>query len=400
MKRFSLLFVGVLFLIPATASAAAFEFSGWIPYWREDKGVADAMAHIDQLHEINPFGYIVQPDGTLQDPMGIADEPWKTLIATAKQKKIRVIPTVMWCDPDNMHRILSNQKLRIKLEDDITALVKREGFDGIDIDFECKRAEDKAYFSTFLKGLYQRMGNKWVMCTIESRTPLDSRYLGTPPKDATLYANDFVEINKYCDRVRFMTYDQQTIDQKIGAAADAAGKVYAPVADVAWVEKAIKMAAQSIKKNKIVIGVATYGYEWDVTAYSDGYSGYDLLWSFNPGYATPIAQTLGITPARGYSGELGFSYIPTSTPSSYAGNAFVNYSHLAPAGTASADLVSAGALAYAKQNNSNATFRVAVWSDAQAIKQKVDLARRLGVRGVAAFKIDGGEDPAFWSVFK
>src|SRR3972149_4187016 len=28
--------------------------------------------------------------------------------------------------------------------------------------FEGKKAEDKAYFATFLKGLYQRMGNKWA----------------------------------------------------------------------------------------------------------------------------------------------------------------------------------------------------------------------------------------------
>ncbi|MDB5224419.1 MAG: Copper amine oxidase domain protein, partial [Candidatus Adlerbacteria bacterium] len=33
-----------------------------------------------------------------------------------------------------------------------------------------------------------------------------------------------------------------------------------------------------------------------------------------------------------------------------------------------------------------------------AIKAKVDLAKKLGVRGVAIFKIDGGEDPAMWSV--
>lgn len=402
MKRAFFIFLCTFLLLPAFASAkqyAPFEFSAWIPYWREDKGVADALAHIDQLQEINPFGYIVQKDGTLMDAMGIADEPWKSLLAEAKKRDIRVIPTVMWCDPDAMHRILSNQKLRIQLEDDITALVKREGFDGIDIDFECKRAEDKDYFSTFMRGLYQRMGKKWVMCTIESRTPLEDRYLGTPPKDAGLYANDFVQLNKYCDRVRFMTYDQQTVDQKLGAAADAQEKVYAPVADVKWVEKAIRLAMKDVKKSKIVIGVATYGYEWDVKAYADGYT-YDLLWSFNPGYALPIAQTLGITPARSLSGEMQFAYIPTSTPTSYAGQTFVNYSQYAPSGTPSSELVSAGALAFAKQNNSNATFRVATWSDAQAIAQKVALARTLGVRGVAAFKVDGGQDPAFWSVFK
>ena len=45
-------------------------------------------------------------------------------------------------------------------------------------------------------------------------------------------------------------------------------------------------------------------------------------------------------------------------------------------------------------------IRIIWWSDAQAIKQKVNLARKLGVRGVAIFKLDGSADPQTWSVLK
>src|SRR3989344_3953931 len=296
MRKIFVLAAFVIMLAPAGASAAPkFEYSGWLPYWKEASSTMDTLAHIDQLTEINPFVYVVQNDGTVADRAGIADEPWRSLITVAKAKKVRVIPTVMSSDTTTLHAILSNTKRRIQLEDDITALVKVEGFDGIDIDFEGKRAEDKTYFSTFLKGLYQRMGTKWVMCTIESRTPIADRYYGvTPPADAGTYANDFVQINKYCDRVRFMTYDQQTIDLKLAAAAASNSQLYAPVADTAWVEKAIRVAMQTIPKHKIVLGVATYGYEWETVAYADGYQ-YDLLWSFGPGYATPIAAQYGVT---------------------------------------------------------------------------------------------------------
>jgi spore germination protein YaaH len=363
--------------------SASFEFSGWLPYWSEASSTRDALAHIDQLTEINPFVYVVQNDGTIQDMGGIADEPWLSLLTIAKAKKIRVIPTVMWSNRDAMHRIISNQASRIALVDEIVALAKREGFDGIDIDFEGKQAEDREYYTLFHKGLYQKMGKLWVMCTIESRTPLEDRYWGTTiPADAGMYANDFVAMNQYCDRVRFMTYDQQTIDMKRGAEAEAAGKLYGPVADTAWVEKAIREAMKVIPKHKIAMGIATYGYEWDVTAYADGYV-YDLLWSFGPNYATPIAAQYGITPERQFSGELGFSYVPADRSS-----VIPNSNNVASA-----------ALAQAQSNNSNHSFRYMTWQDSVAIKDKVDLARRLGIRGVAAFRIDGGS-PGFWEVFK
>ena len=400
MRKIFVLAAFVIMLAPAGASAAPkFEYSGWLPYWKEASSTMDALAHIDQLTEINPFVYVLQKDGTIADRAGIADEPWRSLITVARAKKVRVIPTIMSGDTATLHAILSNTKRRIQLEDDITALVYNEGFDGIDIDFEGKRAEDKAYFSTFLKGLYQRMGKKWVMCTIESRTPIADRYYGeTPPKDAGMYANDFVQINKYCDRVRFMTYDQQTIDLKLAAAAASNNQLYAPVADTAWVEKAIRVAMQTIPKHKIIVGIATYGYEWDVTAYADGYV-YDLLWSFGPNYATPISAQYNITPVRQASGEMGFSYIPAAGIAA-APTGVVELAPDAPSGTSSADMAGAVALAAAKANNTHSTFRYMVWQDAQAIKAKIDLAKKLGVRGVAVFRLDGGEDQAMWQYFK
>lgn len=362
---------------------ASLEISGWIPYWRTATGTIEALAHIDTFTEINPFGYTVKSNGTLADTAKMDSGAWDLLISEAKKKKIRVIPTVMWSDTEAIHRILSNQKTRIALEDEIAALVKAKGFDGIDIDFEGKRAATKPYYSTFLKGLYQRMGKKWVMCTIEARTPLDSRY-DTIPKDIE-YANDFVEINKYCDRVRIMTYDQGTIDVKLNRARLAP---YIPVADPAWVEKVITLTAKNIPKKKLVIGIATYGYEYKVTPLSlYGYR-YDMQWAFNPRYATELAASLGITPTRQGSNEIGFMYRPTTTP--------IVVSEIISDRTLPTTTTAINQPSINIQGPTN----ILVWSDAKSIKDKVDLAKKLGVRGVAIFKIDGGGDPGMWDVLK
>lgn len=385
LQRFSFasMLVGIFLLLPQHAAAAVwsapFEVSGWIPYWRSATGTQDVLPHLDQLNEVNPFVYTLKSDGTFLDNGKLDEEPWKSFIAEARKKHVRVIPTVMTSNGELVHTLLSNQKTRIAFEDYIAALVKEKGFDGIDIDFEGKQARTRPYFSLFLKGLYMRMGDKWVMCTVEARTPDADRFTVVPPDIE--FANDFPSLNKYCDRVRFMAYDQQSIDLNLNKAH--AHELYSPVSDPAWVEKTIRLAMKDIKKSKIMIGVPTYGYEYDVTAYADGYT-YDLQWSFNPGYAWPIARQYGITPQRNSYGEMFFTYVPTSTRST---SALSNSANVALAATTLAQLT-----------NTNHTFRMMVWSDAQSVKDKLDLAKRLGVRGISIFKLDGGQDPALWSI--
>lgn len=376
------------------AGTSALEFGGWIPYWRNATGTQDVLPHLAAMTEVSPFVFTIKSDGTLHDNGPLTEEPWLSFIAAAKKAKVRVIPTVMWGNGDAIHAILSNTKKRIALEDAITAMVKEGGYDGVDIDFEAKHAETKDYFSTFLKGLYQRMGNKWVYCSIEARMPVVERYgYGvTPPKDATVYANDYVAINKYCDRVAIMTYDQGKIDALLNAARAAP---YVPVADPAWVENVINLAAQTISKKKILIGVPTYGYEYSVTPKGDGYQ-YKLLWAFNQGYATQLADQLGITPIRNSAGELSFIY--KSTPATDAlvaiastpGSVAVSQTNTTPPPGA---VYSQKALA----STIEPPFNIVWWSDATAVADKVALARKLGVRGVAVFKFDGAEDQNIWT---
>jgi spore germination protein YaaH len=381
--------LGALFL-PLFASAAttqSFEVSGWIPYWRAATGTADVLPHLDLLTEVDLFAYTLKSDGTLLDNAGLTKEPWASFIAAAKAKKVRVIPTVMTSNTTLIHTLLSKTSSRVALEDRIAAMVKSGGFDGIDIDFEGKSAADKNYFSTFLKGLYQRMGTKLVMCDIEARTPVGARYYGaTVPTDATVYANDFTQINKYCDRVRIMAYDQQGVDLQLSSAAASSSQLYAPVADPLWVEKVVKLAEQSIRPSKILIGVPTYGYEYNVTVFPGSQYEYTIKWSFNPNYAKQIQQQYGLgSPVRNSAGEMQLTYIPTSSttpPVSYGISALA---------------AALGASAQADTLQSYQTFRLLDWPDAQSIAGKAGLAESLGVRGISIFKLDGGEDPAMWT---
>jgi len=374
------------------AATGLFEISGWIPYWRSATGTEDVLPHLSKLTSVMPFGYTVKSNGTLADTAKLSKEPWTSFIAAAKAAKVRVIPSIMWGDGDHIHQILSDTKKRIALEDEIANIVKQNGFDGIDIDFEAKKRETINYFSTFLKGLYARMGNKWVYCTIEARMPLEDRFSpgANIPADATDYANDYVEINKYCDRVELMAYDQGTINVRLNAARKAP---YAPVADPGWVENMVNLVAQTIDRNKLIIGIPTYGYEYTVTPLPDSGFRYKVLWPFNPRYALDIAAKLGITPTRTSANELGFTYDPKLIEPPPEGSD----STLTQQATIPQTSVAQNSGSEVKTGG---PFNYMTWSDARAIADKVELARRLGVRGVAVFKFDGGQDPLMWEVLK
>ncbi len=378
---------------PATG---AFEFSGWVPDWRAASGTLDVLPHLSQLKSVMPFALSVTSDGKIFDRSGITQiEPWLSFIKTAKASGSRVVPTIMWGNGDEMQTVLSNSTKRVALEDEIATLVQAQGWDGIDIDFEAKQHETIDYYSTFLKGLYSRMGNKFVYCTIEARMPLEDRYQpgATIPPDATDYANDYNALNKYCDRVEIMAYDQGAVDLRLNAARSAP---YAPVADTGWVENVVSLASQSISKNKLIIGVPTYGYEYKVTPLGGGAFQYSRLWAFNPNYAVQLAAQYGVTPNRTSANELGFTYNQNN-----AGLAVgPSFSNTTETQTNDVPTTSVAQNDGSQLNTAMQPFNYVTWSDALAIKDKVDLAHRMGLRGVAVFSLGGAEDQNMWSILK
>ena len=387
-KLTSLILLSLITFMALPASAATFEVSGWIPWWREKEGAKSAQLNLTRLSEINPFGFAVKNDGTLSDVMGIKKSPWTKLIKEARKKKVKVVPTVMWSDGARIHEILTDEDKREKHIKAIVSMVKKGKYEGVDINYEGKLAATREGFSTFLTELDKALGSKYLSCTIESRTPPDSLY--TTPREVQ-YVNDFKVIGQVCDRVKIMTYDQQRADIKLNA--QNAATPYAPVSDVAWVRKVMTVAMAEIPKEKIMLGIPTYGYEYEIIASANRFTNYAKVWALNPQYGIDRAKEFNITPGRTAAGEMGFTYRPaTTTP-------YFPTSLPVAAGSAAHNLVSAQSLSYSNLTGLRVPFYLVTWSDAEAVKQKVDLAKQLGIAGVAFFKIDGAEDKNIWKLF-
>lgn len=351
------------------ASAPKFYYAGWIPFWNKTYGVRDITDNLDSsLNEISPFSYEVKYNGALVDKLKINEGFWPNWLSAIHDLRIKIVPTVAWFDGDAIHNLLSNGKKRRAQEDAIAALTKNSNFDGIDIDYEAKKSETKEYFSLFIQGLAIRLHpkNKILSCTVEARTPAESLYYKiTQPKIER--ANDYNVLDKYCDEVRVMAYDQAFVDRRLNEEKGSNGQLYAPVADPKWVEKVILETNKGIKRSKMVLGIPTYGYEYEINTVG-ATTTYKRVRSVTYKDAADLANSLGITPQRNSAGELSFTYATSS--------------------------------AFSSANPPENAVRFVSFSDAQAAADKIKLAKKYKLRGVVFFKLDGEADPAIWDIMK
>jgi len=370
---------------PYFASAAAFSYSAWLPFWKQQSGAQEMSLNLYKFGSVSPFSYEVKSGGRLVDMVGLDQGFWPAWLSAARDANVKIIPTLAWFDGQAIHAMLSNKTKRIAHENAIVKLVKDKKYDGIDIDYESKLAATKDYFSTFLYGLAIRLHplGKTLSCTIESRTPLTSLYAVIPPD--IKYANDYAALNKYCDEVRIMAYDQGLIDLKLDA-EKASSALYAPVADHDWVTKVLNEALKTISRKKIVLGIPTYGYEYQLT-WANGRTKYERLRSHTFFTAMDRAESYGLIPGRNSAGELSFDYTTGTLVADVSDSLIWYISSTLPAAIAS----SAAQGGYT---------RFVSFSDAQSAAQKIQIAKKLGLKGAAFFKMDGEADPAIWADLK
>ncbi len=178
-------------------------------------------------------------------------------IALAKSQNIdSYVMVTNGFNADTARELLRNSTSRQNLINSIISTIRLYNYNGVNIDIEGIYYDDRVYFSEFMKELYTSMKVYGYMVTIAVPAKTTD-YL----QDGWSGGYDYSEIAKYSDQVSIMTYDEHWSGGSPG-----------PIASINWVEAVIKYSITTIPKEKILLGLASYGYDWGTNLKSKAYS--------------------------------------------------------------------------------------------------------------------------------
>jgi spore germination protein len=287
------------------------------------------------LTEVSPVWYQPEPGGLVIIASPDAQRTQSAIESQASSRNIAIIPSIsnfrngQW-DGALIHQIISTPQMRATHITAIIDLVTSHRWAGIDIDYESLQAADRDAYSAFIRdlatALHQR--GKRLSVTVHAK-------ISEPGDWSGARAQNWRALGQSADEVRVMAYDYSTEESPPG-----------PIAPRNWVQSVLQLAVSEIPREKIMLGVATYGYDW-----AGGQKGQDLRWADAKALASDHNIPVKWDPA---SESPWFSY------------------------------------------TDDRGLPHTVWyENARSMQDKLDLARQYHVAGVFIWVL-GGEDPAIW----
>ncbi|MBO8125908.1 MAG: SH3 domain-containing protein [Firmicutes bacterium] len=283
------------------------------------------------LTGVAPFLFTVDSYGNI-----FGDNDWQAMEQAKKAGRttLALVHNVRgdWFNTQVAHNLLSKEVNRTRAINQILDILKKYGYDGVNLDLEAVKPSDRNYLTSFVRELSWALRPKGYLLTISVPAKTwDDR------NNSWSGAYDYKAIGEYADWVMIMAYDQHYKTGRPG-----------PVAAIDWVEQVVKYAISTIPREKIILGVPTYGYDWPTNG--------------NPGRSVSYAQAMKIARDNGIQPKWHPTYkVPYF---SYVSGSMIRE----------------------------------VWFESSwSLEYKLDLVKKYGLKGIALWRL-GLEDPRTWEV--
>ena len=223
-----------------------------MPYWNISHGTTVVLGHRQDVTEVSPWMYGLSSSGQIdtQYPPGQAAAVAAEITRLRGAGKL-IVPSIAnitggkWSYAP-VGRMLHSPRLMAAQVAAIVALVQREHYAGIDLDYENLHAGDRQAFTTFVTRLAQALHARGKVLSVAVFAKTTNA--GTDPRNL---AQDYAALGRAADQVRLMAYDYHWESSPPG-----------PVAPIGWVRAVLRYARTQIPASKIVLGVPLYGYDW------------------------------------------------------------------------------------------------------------------------------------------
>lgn len=139
--------------------------------------------------------------------------------------------------PEAIGRIMRDDRKRMAMINELASICRKNGFSGINLDLEELDINDDALLITLVKDFAQVFHSQGLYVT-QAVAAFNDDY-------------NMPELAEYDDYLFLMAYDEHNAASRPG-----------PVCSQRWVEKATDWAARNVPNDKIVLGLAAYGYDW------------------------------------------------------------------------------------------------------------------------------------------
>jgi spore germination protein YaaH len=221
---------------PATGSVHAYLLAS------TDASYAAFREHYRQISHVYPTFYDCnRTSGALE---GRDND---RIVRYAQDRKVKVLPRVNCQSTAILQRILGEPELREQWLSGIVQLVDEHGYDGINVDFEAIRAEDRDRLTAFVAELASRLHAKGKLLS----QALSAKRADNDPSHPRSAAFDYRALAKYADVLFVMGWGVHWSTSAPGAQDD-----------IAWVRQVADYVATLPERSKWVMGTMLYGMDW------------------------------------------------------------------------------------------------------------------------------------------
>ncbi len=224
------------------------KFGAWVLLDGDGSSFARFQAHASSFDSVSGQFYSCTKDGLVSHVAGIPEPTFKAFTDFAHYHRVAVFGLVGdgGLGSAGVEYFLNDPVRMDKHAEALCDMAIADHLEGIDLDYESMKAEDRDNYSLFVETLAKKLHRRHKLLSIALCAK------DTEPGDwSGSQSMDYARIGAAVDRARIMTYDQHEEGGPAG-----------PVADIAWVQKVMDHALALIPKKKLELGIPGYGYNW------------------------------------------------------------------------------------------------------------------------------------------